>query len=124
MPNIILVMLGGAIGSGGRYAVGQLAARHFPGFPWGTLIVNLAGGLLMGLLAGTLAREGHMQNPLVLFLGAGVLGGFTTFSAFSLDAVSLVQRGANAAALAYVLASVAGALALFAAGYALFKAAA
>lgn len=118
MPNFILVMLGGAIGAGGRYAVGLFAARASLGFPWATLIVNLSGGLAMGLLAGAVARQAALDGPLWLFLGVGVLGGFTTFSAFSLDAVALVERGEIGSALAYVLTSVAGALALFAAGLA------
>lgn len=118
----MIVMLGGAAGAGARYAVGHLVAG--PGFPWATLIVNLGGGLLMGLLAGTLADQAPIDGPLWLFLGVGVLGGFTTFSAFSLDAVALIQRGAPGAAALYVLASVIGALGLFAIGLALARASA
>lgn len=124
MPNLLLVMLGGAIGAGGRYAVGQAAARHLPGLPWGTLIVNLGGALLMGILVGLLPRDSAPGSTLWLFLSVGVLGGFTTFSAFSLDAVTLIERGALGSALSYVLASVAGSLVLFAAGLALARAAA
>lgn len=111
MPNLLFVMAGGAIGAGARYLVGQVVAA-----PAATLMVNLFGGLLMGLLAGALGRDG---GALWLFLGVGVLGGFTTFSAFSLDAVTLIQRGAGIQAALYVLASVVGAMALFAAGLAL-----
>ena len=120
MPNLLLVMLGGALGAGARFIVGQLAGGR--GFPAGTLIVNLSGGLLMGLLAGALSRQGTLEGQLWLFLGVGVLGGFTTFSAFSLDAVTLVARGAYGPAFAYVVASVLGSLALFAAGLSLTKA--
>ena len=110
MPSLLLVMGGGAIGSGLRYLVGRLALATFgPGFPWGTLAVNLIGGACMGVLAGVLAR-GALGEPVRLLLGVGVMGGFTTFSAFSLDTVQMVQRGELATATLYVLASVAGAL--------------
>ncbi len=114
MPNLLLVMSGGALGAGARFAVGQIVQR--PGFPWATLTVNLAGALLMGLLAGLLQRQGGPLGSTWLFLGVGVLGGFTTFSAFSLDAVDLFGRGAYGLGTAYVAASVTGALALFAGG--------
>lgn len=110
MPSLLLVMGGGAIGSGLRYLVGRLALATFgPGFPWGTLAVNLIGGACMGVLAGVLAR-GALGEPVRLLLGVGVMGGFTTFSAFSLDTVQMLQRGELATATLYVLASVAGAL--------------
>jgi len=110
MPSLLLVMGGGAIGSGLRYLVGRLALATFgPGFPWGTLAVNLIGGACMGVLAGILAR-GALGEPVRLLLGVGVMGGFTTFSAFSLDTVQMLQRGELATAMLYVLASVAGAL--------------
>jgi len=106
-----LVMLGGAIGAGARHLTGRATLALFgAGFPVGTLAVNLLGGLLMGVLVGVLARTGGGETWR-LFLGVGVLGGFTTFSAFSLDAVVLVQRGQAWVAGAYVLASVAGAIA-------------
>lgn len=119
MPDLLLVMSGGAIGAGARFAIGQLARGA--DFPWGTLIVNLTGALLMGLLAGALLRQGALAGSVWLFLGVGVLGGFTTFSAFSLDAVALIGRGAYGSGLAYVAASVLGALALFAGGLFLAK---
>jgi CrcB protein len=81
-----------------------------PGFPWGTWIVNLVGGLLMGVLAGTLARTPGGGEPLHLFLGVGVLGGFTTFSAFSLEAFNMLSRGQGLMALAYAVSSVAGSI--------------
>ena len=113
MPNFLLVMLGGALGAGCRYGVGRLAADRFgAAFPWGTLIVNLAGGLFAGLLAGMLLGAGDRAEPLRLFLGVGLLGGFTTFSAFSAETAEMLQRGAAALAAAYALASVAGGLAM------------
>src|SRR5436305_12865865 len=84
MPNLILVMLGGAAGAGLRYEVGRLTLGQFgPGFPWGTLAVNLVGGLLMGLLAGALTGIGMTSRPAWMVLRVGVLGGFTPFSALS-----------------------------------------
>jgi CrcB protein len=110
MPNILLVMAGGALGAGLRYLVGLGALRLFgPGFPWGTWLVNLAGGLAMGLLAGWLALRGSdSDEPLRLLIGVGVLGGFTTFSAFSLEMFNMLARGESALALAYAVSSVAG----------------
>lgn len=102
--NTILVMLGGAVGAAARYQIGTLAPRA--ALPWPTLAVNILGGLLMGLL---IARG--PAEPARLLLGVGVLGGFTTFSAFSLETVQLIQRGALGVALGYVVASVLGACA-------------
>lgn len=112
MLNLLLVMIGGAIGAGARHLVGVgLLARFGPGFPWWTLTVNLAGGLAMGLLAGALVRSGGSEGARLL-LGVGVLGGFTTFSAFGLETLLMVERGEWGMAGAYVLASVIGAVAL------------
>lgn len=99
------VALGGALGASARYLTG-VATRHMfgIGFPWGTLTVNILGSLLMGLLVVTLAKRGGMH--LAPFLMIGVLGGFTTFSSFSLDAVALWERGETGIAAAYVLGSV------------------
>ena len=100
---VIQVAIGGAIGSVARYLVTAGAARVWgPGFPVGTLAVNVAGSLAMGVLFVMMTREGRF-SPLLL---TGVLGGFTTFSAFSLDAFGLWERGAQGAAVGYVLASV------------------
>jgi len=122
MPNLLLVMLGGAIGAGARYEVGRLSLRHIGlGFPWGTLIVNLAGGLLIGVLAGLLFGGHADQRPLWMFLAVGVLGGFTTFSAFSFDLFAMLERGQIGVASAYALGSVAGSVLLLVAGFRLAR---
>ncbi|MBA2921036.1 fluoride efflux transporter CrcB [Sphingomonas sp. MAH-20] len=119
----LLVMLGGAVGAALRYHLGGLTLRAFgPAFPWGTLIANVSGGLLMGLLAGTLARVGSANEPWRLLLGVGLLGGYTTFSAFSLETFGMIERGQYAVAVAYVAASVAGALAGLAGGIVFLRA--
>ena len=106
MSGLFPVMVGGAIGAGARHLVGQiLLARLGPGFPWWTLSVNIAGSLMMGLLIGWLARSGGSDQAR-LFLGVGVLGGFTTFSSFSMEFWTLFERGQMAQAAAYVGASV------------------
>ena len=116
MTSLILVMLGGALGSGARYLTGRATLSLLgPDYPYGTLTVNLLGGLLMGLLVGVLARI-TTAEPWRLFVGVGVLGGFTTFSSFALDAVTLAEGGAPFSALGYVLLSVTGAIAALAAG--------
>lgn len=100
----LLVALGGAVGSVARYGAGLAAARWLGlAFPWGTLIVNVVGGLAMGLLA---ARAGPDQEHMRVLLGVGFLGGFTTFSAFSLETVRLMEHQPGLAAL-YAAASVA-----------------
>lgn len=106
MNGLFPVMVGGAIGAGARHLIGQIMlARLGPGFPWWTLSINIAGSLLMGLLIGWLARSGGSDTTR-LFLGVGILGGFTTFSSFSLEFWTLFERGQVAQAAAYVLASV------------------
>jgi fluoride exporter len=116
-----LVALGGAIGASLRYLTGLAAQRAFgPGFPVGTLIVNVLGCLAMGALAALLADK--TSPRLAPFLMTGILGGFTTYSAFALDAVSLWQRGDPGPALTYILATTAGSLAAVLAGMALVRA--
>jgi CrcB protein len=111
MP-LFFVMIGGAIGSGLRYQVGRLSlALLGPGFPWGTWFINLSGGLLMGLLVGLLARAASPSGESWrLLVGVGVLGGYTTFSTFSLEAANMIQRGDWGAAALYVVSSAIGAI--------------
>lgn len=121
-PNLLLVATGGAIGSAARYLFGVAATQTFGiGFPWGTWGVNLVGGLLMGVLAGVLSRLDAGGEALWLFCGVGILGGFTTFSAFSLDNYTMIVRGDGALALAYAVSSVAGSIVMLWAGVVLAR---
>jgi len=122
MPPLLLVMAGGAIGAGFRYHIGYVALRQLgPALPFGTWIVNLLGGLLMGVLAGVVARAPIEGEPLRLFLGVGVLGGFTTFSAFSLETFNMLARGDYTMAGAYAVSSVAGSILMLFFGVALTR---
>jgi len=105
MTRLLLVAAGGALGAVARYGVGRLLPAT--GWPWPTLTVNLAGGLLMGLLAGWLAFRGGAQDETIrLFAAVGVLGGFTTFSTFSLETALMIEKRQFALASGYVAASV------------------
>ena len=105
LGTMLQVAAGGALGAAARYLVNVSAMRLFgPGFPWATLVVNVAGSFLMGVLVVALARRGGQH--LAPFLMTGLLGGFTTFSAFSLDVATLYERGAVGPAAAYAAASV------------------
>src|SRR3546814_13657652 len=90
--HLLMVMIGGVMGAGLRFLFGRWAFGMFgPGYPWGTLGVNIIGSFAMGLLAGILARTGGSEQ-LRLFIGVGILGGFTTFSAFSLELYEKIGR--------------------------------
>lgn len=109
MYALVLVVLGGGIGAGLRHGVNIGAARWLGvEFPWGTLTVNVVGSFLIGLLAAWFAFRGdnYTTQSLRLFLTTGILGGFTTFSAFSLDFALLFERGEATMAIVYVIASV------------------
>jgi CrcB protein len=102
-----IVFLGGGLGAALRHGVNLGAARWLgAGFPFGTLIVNVTGSLLMGLIAGYFAFKGDASQNWRMFLTTGILGGYTTFSAFSLDAAVLYERGEVWPAAIYVVASV------------------
>jgi CrcB protein len=125
MPPILIVMLGGAVGAAFRYQISAVALRNLgPQFPWGTWIVNLLGGLLMGILAGALVKQftPEQGEPLRLLMGVGVLGGFTTFSAFSLETANMLIRGQTTLAAAYAVSSVAGSVLLLLVGLYLMRA--
>lgn len=116
MLPLLYVMVGGAVGSGARYLTGSaMTALLGPDYPFGTLAVNIVGGLLMGVLVGVLARNDASEHWRLL-LAVGVLGGFTTFSAFSLEVVTMIERGAIGVAFGYVLISVIGSVAALFAG--------
>ena len=118
----LIVFIGAGIGGALRHGVNLAAVRLFGyGFPFGTLIVNVLGSFLIGVLAGYFAYRTGINQHLRLFLTTGILGGFTTFSAFSLDAALLVERHSYALAAGYVLGSVGLAVAGLFLGLALFR---
>jgi len=120
----LLIFLGAGAGGALRHGVNVAAGRLFGlGFPTGTLIVNIVGSFLMGFAAGYFAFRPGLPQPLRLFLTTGILGGFTTFSAFSLDTALLVERHAYMLAAAYVLGSVVASISALFIGLALFRAA-
>ena len=120
----LIVFLGAGLGGAFRHGVNVGSARLFGlGFPYGTLIVNIAGSFLMGLLAGYFAFRPGIDQHLRLFLTTGILGGFTTFSAFSLDAALLIERHAYGAAAGYAAGSVIASMAALFVGLAVFRAA-
>ena len=103
----LAVAAGGAVGAIGRYGVGVWMTRWLgTGFPWSTLTVNVIGSLLMGLVMQAFIQKAQLSDEFAVFLTIGVLGGFTTFSAFSLDAVLMLQRGQISMATLYMFGSV------------------
>ncbi len=123
MTNILLAALGGAIGSVLRYLVGVFTVRWFgPSFPWGTLSVNIVGSFIIGLTVEMIARRFNASMELRVFIVTGIIGGFTTWSSFSLDTMVLFERGAFAAAAAYVIGSLVVSFAAVFAGLALGRA--
>ena len=109
--NLLVIAIGGAIGSVLRYQLGRgltyvMGPAAVTAFPWATLAVNLLGSFAMGLLAGWLGRMGDAGEPYRLMLGVGLLGGFTTFSAISLELMVLMERGQAAQAFVYAAVSV------------------
>jgi CrcB protein len=120
--NYVLVFIGGGLGSSLRHTINIVCTRCIgTGFPYGTFIINITGSTVMGLIAGYLAFKGEASQPWRLFLMTGILGGYTTFSAFSLDAALLYERGEVGLALFYVLGSVLFAIAGLFAGLALIR---
>jgi CrcB protein len=120
----LIVFIGAGIGGALRHGINVAAVRLFGyGFPFGTLIVNIAGSFLMGLLAGYFAFRPGIDQHVRLFLTTGILGGFTTFSAFSLDAALLIERHSYGLAAGYVAGSIAASLSALFFGLALFRSA-
>lgn len=120
--GFLIVFLGARIGGAARHAVNLSAARQLgTAFPFGTLTVNVVGSLLMGLIAGWFAFKGDASQHWRLFLTTGILGGFTTFSAFSLDAALLWDRHDVLSMLVYVVASVFVSIACLMAGLLLMR---
>ncbi len=119
----VIVFLGGGIGAALRHGINIAAARALgTGFPYGTILINIVGSLAMGLIAEYFALKGALPQHVRLFLTTGILGGFTTFSAFSLEAALLYERGQLAGAAVYVIASVVLAIAALFAGLAIVRA--
>jgi fluoride exporter len=106
MKSILFVMAGGAAGAALRYLLGRALPMGASGWPWPTFAANVLGGFAMGLLAAWLLRAGAAAEDMRLLLGVGLLGGFTTFSAFSLEMVTMIERGQGMQAAAYAITSV------------------
>jgi CrcB protein len=123
MLNILLAAMGGAIGSVLRYLVGVFSVRWFgPSFPWGTLTVNVVGSFVIGLMVEVIARRFNASAEMRVFIVTGIIGGFTTWSSFTLDTMVLFERGATFAAAAYVIGSLVISFAAVFAGLALGRA--
>lgn len=107
LQHLLLAALGGAIGSAGRFSVGALMLKVMgPGWPWGTYTVNILGSLLMGLVIGWFAHKGGSGGSAQILFATGVLGGFTTFSAFSLETARMIETKAYTNAALYAGSSV------------------
>jgi CrcB protein len=123
MGMVIAIALGGALGALGRYALSsQITHLVGHGFPWGILIVNVLGCFAMGVIAELGALSWNLSHEMRAFLATGILGGFTTFSAFALDTAVLTERGDLANAMLYVAGSVGGSVAALFLGLALVRA--
>ena len=107
MNAYLLVGIGGALGAMARYWAGAVVGSAANGFPTSTFLINILGSVAMGLLVGVLARTTpQYQNEIRLFVAVGLFGGFTTFSSFSLDAITLIERGDYMLATLYIVGSV------------------
>jgi len=123
MLGFVVVFLGGGLGAALRHGINLAAARTIgTAFPYGTLFINVLGSLCMGLIVEYFALKSGLSQRWLLFITTGILGGFTTFSTFSLDTALLYERGELAAAALYVIASVAVAIAALFAGMAVVRA--
>ena len=105
MNELALVMIGGAVGSGLRYATGLALPPTQGTFPWSTFTVNIIGSFILGLLVGTSLTSTSVSRPMMLLLGTGLCGGFTTYSAFAVETALLAQEGHIPTAVTYVIAT-------------------
>ena len=122
VTRLLLVMAGGAIGCGFRFAASMLLPITTASFPWATLVINLVGSLFLGILTGTLSHSNAFHRNLYLFLGTGLCGGFTTMSAFSVEAIALYESSRFLVCGSYVVASTLGCISLAALGLFLARA--
>jgi fluoride exporter len=121
MVNFLLVAFGGAAGAAARYGVSLAFGARAEAWPWATFTINVSGSLLIGLLAGWLSTRDAAGEPWRLLLGVGVLGGFTTFSAYSLETLRLIERQDYVGAAGYSLGSVIAGLVAVVIGVALAR---
>jgi CrcB protein len=121
--NYLIVFVGGGLGAAARHGVNVTAARLVGiAFPYGTLFINVTGSFVMGVIGGYFALKGQASQEVRLFLTTGILGGYTTFSAFSLETAVLYERGEVAASVMYVVASVVLSVGALFAGLAIVRA--
>lgn len=122
MKLFLLVCSGGALGTGVRYLVGRALVDHMgPRFPWGTLTVNLVGSFILAIVATLATRTSWMTADLRAVLGVGLMGGFTTYSSFNQETLLMLEAGAVRIALAYIGATLVGALVMGALGIVLTR---
>ena len=121
LKNTVFIGCGSFIGGAARYIISAAMKAMSKGFPWGTLIVNLVGCLVIGLLWGFFSKNSSESSSWALFMIVGICGGFTTFSTFSKEALMMLQAGNFISLLAYVTISVIAGIALVAAGYYLVR---
>ena len=117
LKNTLFIGCGSFIGGAARYLISVAVKTISKGFPWGTLVVNLVGCLIIGLLWGFFSKNSNESSSWALFMTVGICGGFTTFSTFSKEALMMLQAGNFMSLLAYVTISVIAGIALVAAGY-------
>ena len=121
MFNVLLVALGGGLGAAARFGVSLAVPSRADAFPYATFLINVGGSLLIGLLAGWLSMRGDAGEAWRLFLGVGVLGGFTTFSTYSLETMRMIERSDWIGASTYAIGSVLAGLAAVAIGMMIAK---